>query len=397
MAKTIKTRIYELPNRSSGYMMLDGGPGVECGKLDVDDLKGQLLSNLAPEYSETQSYQKTDWCVHEGITYRATETITYDGTNPNQWDSTKWVQKEIVDNIPVIEAVYNDNTDKYDIVGGPVDLSNVSAAILHVRSHITISNFAILGSNVGYGYFAFIGTELDNHSIFNHEWNCRATSNATEFNYYYTEYDLSKNIAVEWSDSYSYHVGDLRTHWGILYRCIQDESGSSERDWNPSNWQEVNVATLLGETDALIPSGASSANQLVTQSDLNAYINGAFAVVGLTSGANPVPDVSDPSPKIIYLTKEAVSSKTDPYTEWIAIAQGTTPETYVWEVIGETSMSVFSGSTPGLVPTATPADANKALRGDGTWGDVSNATVSYDSVTEELSLDFSLPQNNGGN
>ena len=65
-----------------------------------------------------------------------------------------------------------------------------------------------------------------------------------------------------------------------------------------------------------------------------------------------------------------------------------------WQAIG-----VFNGNSAGLVPSATAADADKALRGDGTWGDVSNARISYNSTTKELSLDFS-PQsndNNGGN
>lgn len=61
------------------------------------------------------------------------------------------------------------------------------------------------------------------------------------------------------------------------------------------------------------------------------------------------------------------------------------------------SVPTFAGSSPGLVPTATASDSDKALRGDGTWGDVSNASVSYDSATGELSLDFSIHQNNGGN
>jgi len=62
-----------------------------------------------------------------------------------------------------------------------------------------------------------------------------------------------------------------------------------------------------------------------------------------------------------------------------------------------TKAPVFAGSTAGLVPAATPGDSSKALRGDGTWGDVSSVTVSYDSVNEELHLDFSPQVNNGGN
>lgn len=57
------------------------------------------------------------------------------------------------------------------------------------------------------------------------------------------------------------------------------------------------------------------------------------------------------------------------------------------------SVPVFAGLTSGLVPSATAADAGKALMGDGTWGDVSNMTVTYTSATGELHLDFS----NGGN
>lgn len=56
--------------------------------------------------------------------------------------------------------------------------------------------------------------------------------------------------------------------------------------------------------------------------------------------------------------------------------------------------AIFTGSSPGLVPAATTADAAKALRGDGTWGDVSNVSVSYDAVNEELHLDFSPQQQN---
>jgi len=60
------------------------------------------------------------------------------------------------------------------------------------------------------------------------------------------------------------------------------------------------------------------------------------------------------------------------------------------------TIPLFSGSDPGLVPSATAGDADKALRGDGTWGDVSSVSVSYDSVNEQLHLDFS-PQVSGGN
>lgn len=62
--------------------------------------------------------------------------------------------------------------------------------------------------------------------------------------------------------------------------------------------------------------------------------------------------------------------------------------TWSWSANSYSPYPVFSGSTPGLVPTATAADAAKALRGDGTWGTVSTVNVSYDSVAEQLWIDF---------
>lgn len=68
--------------------------------------------------------------------------------------------------------------------------------------------------------------------------------------------------------------------------------------------------------------------------------------------------------------------------------------TWSWSANTYSPYPVFAGSTPGLVPTATAGDADKALRGDGTWGDVSTVSVSYDAVNEELHLDFSPQQQN---
>jgi uncharacterized protein (TIGR02145 family) len=59
-----------------------------------------------------------------------------------------------------------------------------------------------------------------------------------------------------------------------------------------------------------------------------------------------------------------------------------------WTAVKSTDS--FEGSAPGLVPAAESGDADKVLKGDGTWGEAgSSVRVSYDSVTEELHMDFS--------
>lgn len=60
-------------------------------------------------------------------------------------------------------------------------------------------------------------------------------------------------------------------------------------------------------------------------------VDTAFKVVGLKDGH---PNVTSPSKKIIYLTKEAGSTARDPYTEWIYT------EDSQWQVIGETSVDL---------------------------------------------------------
>lgn len=108
---------------------------------------------------------------------------------------------------------------------------------------------------------------------------------------------------------------------------------------------------------------------------------GGFVVVQLTQGADPVPDVQNPSTKLIYLTKDASSTKTDPYTEWIC-TNTTGP---VWEIIGETTPEInemigataSTAGTAGLVPAPLAGDQGKVLTGDGTWSEVEEYTDEY--------------------
>lgn len=48
----------------------------------------------------------------------------------------------------------------------------------------------------------------------------------------------------------------------------------------------------------------------------------------------------------------------------------------------DTTYSVFSVGNNGLVPAPTAGDANKALKGDGTWGEVASGTIFYMNASE---------------
>jgi uncharacterized protein (TIGR02145 family) len=121
---------------------------------------------------------------------------------------------------------------------------------------------------------------------------------------------------------------------------------------------------------------------------------GGFQVVSLDQQGYP--DVANPSPKIIYLTKEAGSSKTDPYTEWIC----TNVVGPVWEIIGETSIEITEmvGATAstdgvsGIVPLPHAGDQGKFLKGDASWDTVvQSVKVNGTALTPDANNAVNVP------
>ena len=98
------------------------------------------------------------------------------------------------------------------------------------------------------------------------------------------------------------------------------------------------AATKLSDLTDDITQQTVAANDTRPVSGAAVYMKltsfGGFQVVSLTSGANPVPDVADPDPKVIYLTATTDTGTNDVYDEWICTNNVTTP--YTWEKVGAT-------------------------------------------------------------
>jgi len=112
---------------------------------------------------------------------------------------------------------------------------------------------------------------------------------------------------------------------------------------------DAHFVIQLVEENGLLTGITVLTDNTVTASQVNTAIAealanyGGFQVVDLTTGDNPHPDVTNPSEKYIYLTKDSQSSARDPYTEWIYIKgdESADPPTQShWEVIGETSVDL---------------------------------------------------------
>ena len=124
---------------------------------------------------------------------------------------------------------------------------------------------------------------------------------------------------------------------------------------------------------------------------LQTIAEGTFEVVQLTTGANPVPDVSNPSTSTIYLTKSSEAGLLDPYTEWIYAKQGTNPETYAWEIIGTTAMDLSKYKTKQSQYTATGLGTLKTITSltqspngeiSATASDIQSATTGQPGVVQ---------------
>lgn len=180
------------------------------------------------------------------------------------------------------------------------------------------------------------------------------------------------------NETYSYDVGHAltelsggSTNWNITYTTVTSNSstwnaaligvsvddtpltvtnntvnivltGKVDKDGNKvlSTNDYTDAATaVVANASAVIPSNATSNNQLVTNDDLTGALAnfGGFVVTSINSTTQK-PDVANPDTKTIYLTKDPNLQVTDPYTEWIYTSSS--PSTTAWEVIGETTVDL---------------------------------------------------------
>lgn len=140
-------------------------------------------------------------------------------------------------------------------------------------------------------------------------------------------------------------------------------------------------------------------------SKLATLVSGAFEVVSLNAGK---PGVTNPSTKIIYLTKDSTATILDPYTEWIYLGtDGETADPTKWEVIGTTSMDLddykkkqtaYTASGLGTTKTITSLTQNANGVISATASDIQSASTSQkglvtlvDSTSSTSTADAATP------
>lgn len=250
----------------------------------------------------------------------------------------------------------------------------------------------------------------------------------------------SEGVADEFSTESDYSVGQLVTYQTELYRC---KTAVTAGAWDSTKWEKIKVVDAFklsfatyGTTTYAAVKAELDAGKIVF---LNHTLTGGEVVILSTSGYKEVSGTgfidflgirsgNVSSEDLIYRTRLSSNNNT-----WSEVTSGPlggditqvdlgnivasihdssasyTKGQYViynkglyrcksatsgqwdgtkWDSTHSTD--VFSGSVPGLVPAAESGDADKVLKGDGTWGEAgSSVRVSYDAQTEELHMDFS--------
>ena len=118
-------------------------------------------------------------------------------------------------------------------------------------------------------------------------------------------------------------------------------SNLDETKYDVSSFEEVSSTFYTtANPSGFITSSIGELDNFYDKATINSMLAdfGGFEVVNLTTGENPVPDVSEPKTTIIYLTKDSESQVKDPYTEWIYTSADAS--TTAWEVIGETTVDL---------------------------------------------------------
>ena len=165
---------------------------------------------------------------------------------------------------------------------------------------------------------------------------------------------------------------------------------------NPSGFltEHQDISNKLDETAfSTVSSNFLTAHQSLDDYATKDYVDreigniGSFEVVGLND--ENVPDVNEPSTKIIYLTKEIDSEKSDPYKEWIY-----NDTTSAWECIGETTLDLVNYYQKN--ETSAAEEISAALASN-SWKRISEQNGSKNTYSNIGNLSVYIGENNSAN
>lgn len=339
--------------------------------VDNEDL-GNLIVAV---YDSTASYNVNDFCIHDKKFYQCNTEITSGGET---WNANHWTEVTIIDVMDVkISAIdlspFVTETNLNNIIASNWNQATayaVGSYVLYNREIYRCKSATTSGSawdstkwdkitlvDIFSGSLPGLvpaATQNDSDKLLGSDGNWKDTEEIElieiDLDSLITELDLGDVVASIYDDTATYALDSYVIHEHLLYRCTT--AIAQAESWDSTHWTKVSIT-----------------GDFINEINLSGIVASLYDSTQTYS-------VND----FVVHDKKLYRCNTD-----ISVAESW--DNTHWTLVSLTQ--IFNGSNPGLVPSASVADANKVLTGAGTWEDI--VTVSYNAETEELSLDFSIP------
>lgn len=350
MAELSAVPFSALPTSDDGYTLLNDNGIVHRSSKKLSELVGDKTNSfLTKEEGDTLYQEKGDYLVNDDISGKldksqyAVDSATFltEHQNLDEYATQEWVNNKgfLTEHQPISADEWN---DVYETV---------------------VANSGTWGTETDW--------EPDIISASNNAYNS-AVEWVKNQNYLTEHQDISNKL-----DTTAF--SDVSASFLTAHQDISNKMDKSE---------SANFYPMTGNPSRFLTEH-QSLNDYATIKYVDTEIGkiGSFKVVDLNEKNEPV--VNEPSTKIIYLTKEIDSEKSDPYTEWIY-----NDTTSAFECIGETTLDLVNYYKKN--ETSGAAEISAALASN-SWKRISEQFGSKNTYEDSDKLSVYIGQNNSAN
>lgn len=230
------------------------------------------MTQLAPEFDDTKTYQPGDVVVYNNELYVCVNAHTGD------WDADDFAPTDMTtamaaigDEIKILEVTWDSNTNSYvfpavtDVVEA---VDNYESVVLRYTSPTGVRRFYLLNEFKRNTVYRFIN--VDKHTVFKIElvdgnlvWNNAdlydsaldsTSKNAPQTMAVDAEFGkIGGSIAPAYASlTFPIAEGTLCMYARRLYTCTASGGIPASEDWDPTHWAQTKVSEIIGNVEALL-------------------------------------------------------------------------------------------------------------------------------------------------
>lgn len=236
------------------------------------------LSNIAPTYSASDTYDVGDLVVYNGALYECSTAIAV----AEAWDSTHWTTTTVASNIVsaaagggTVQSVSIDGTAYTPDGNGDIALPNVDATVV---SPVETSTIQVEDADE-----IELATTVANNS--------KVPYNSAVYAALQDKADL-EDLAPAYDNTSTYAIGDVVSYQGVIYKC--STTVSVAEDFDSTKWTQKTIEELIQEvaptdgvttnTTQTITGAKTFDNDVTLAATRHLKMNGSAAIQFPTTG-----------------------------------------------------------------------------------------------------------------